>query len=115
MTRALLERFGVDAVTRERVADILEARGGPDPAAEVAQVDDAEGLSFFSLESDRYLDRAGSDRARAKFAATIARMRPHARSRISASRLRADVATLVDAALVDAALAEAAAREHAVA
>lgn len=61
---------------------------------ELALLEDADGLSFFSLNSAGFLDYYGPAHTRRKIAWTLARMGPEARARLRWVRLRADVARL---------------------
>ena len=96
---ALLEA-GVEPGTRTRVARLIEGHehppspGDPD-AADLALLNDADALSFFSLNSPGYLDYFGPEAARRKIAWTLARLRPEARRRLDGVRLRPDVAALL--------------------
>lgn len=95
-----LDDAGVDEVTRRRVARLIASHerppspGDPD-AADVALLNDADALSFFSLNSPGYVDYFGPEAARCKVADTLARLRPAARRRLSHIRLRPDVMALL--------------------
>ena len=108
-----LGTIGVDDDLRARVAHLIERherRPGPDePAgpngrggrdAELASLGDADGLSFFSLNSGGFLDYYGPAHTRHKIAWTLARMSARARLRLPRVRLRPDVARLVHEANV---------------
>jgi hypothetical protein len=108
LAEALLERAGVDTVTRSRAARLIAvherppAAGDPD-AEDVALLNDADALSFFSLNSAGYLDYYGPEQTRRKAAFTLGRLRPEARRHLAGLRLRSQVA----AALADAGRLEA--------
>lgn len=100
MADATLLEAGVDPGTRARVARLVEGHEHPPSpgdadAADLALLNDADALSFFSLNSPGYLDYFGPEAARRKIAWTLARLRPGARRRLDGVRLRPDVAALV--------------------
>ncbi len=96
MADAALAESGVDAATRARAARLIgghehpPAPGDPD-AADLALLNDADALSFFSLNSPGYLDWFGPEPTRRKVAFTLGRLRPAARARLERVRLRPDV------------------------
>jgi hypothetical protein len=101
-----LAAAGVDTETRARTARLiaghehLPAPGDPDIAnigdiADLALLNDADALSFFSLNSPGYADYFGPEAARRKVAWTLARLRPAARERLGTVRLRPDVAEMI--------------------
>ena len=93
--REVLLAAGVDEVTASRVRTIvaLHERRGHDP--EIDLLNDADALSFFSLNSSGYADYFGPEQTKKKIAYTLARLSPSARRRLSAVKLRPDVAALV--------------------
>lgn len=96
MADAALSEAGVDAATRARAARLIgghehpPAPGDPD-ADDLALLNDADALSFFSLNSPGYLDWFGPEPTRRKVAFTLGRLRPAARARLDRIRLRPDV------------------------
>lgn len=96
-----LAEAGIDPRTRARVARLIEGHehlpSPDDPdAADLALLNDADALSFFSLNSPGYLDYFGPEAAGRKIAWTLARLRPEARLRLEGGvRLRPDVAALL--------------------
>jgi hypothetical protein len=100
MADETLDEAGVDELTRRRAARLIAgherppAPGDPD-AADLALLNDADALSFFSLNSPGYMDYFGPEAARRKVSYTLARLRPAARRRLSHIRLRPDVAALL--------------------
>jgi hypothetical protein len=94
--RTLGDLFGAAVV--ERVGSLITGheRRSADPDA--ALLGDADALSFFSLNSDGYLDYFGVEQTERKVRWTLARMSARARERMRDVRLRADVAALVDRA-----------------
>jgi hypothetical protein len=98
--REVLIRAGVDEKTAKRVRDIvaLHERRGHDPETDL--LNDADGLSFFSLNSSGYADYFGPQQTRKKVAYTLARLSGVARRRLSTTvRLRPDVEAHLDACM----------------
>lgn len=91
-----LAAAGVGSETRARTARLiaghehLPAPDDPD-ASDLALLNDADALSFFSLNSPGYADWFGPEAARRKVAWTLARLRPAARERLGTVRLRPDI------------------------
>jgi hypothetical protein len=103
MTEDLLAAAGVGAEMRWRVGRLVaghERAPAPDDpdASDLALLNDADALSFFSLNSSGYLDYYGPEPTRRKVAYTLARLRPAARQRLRRIRLRPEVAAAVAAA-----------------
>lgn len=90
MADGVLEQAGVDAPTRMQVARLISEH---ERMSDV--LNDADALSFFSLNSPGYVDYFGPEPARRKVAWTLARLRPGARRRLSGVRLRPDVAEML--------------------
>ena len=74
--------------------------GDPD-AAGLALLNDADALSFFSLNSVGYLDYSGPEPTRRKVAWTLRRLRPAARRHLAGMRLVPEIAAAVAAELED--------------
>jgi hypothetical protein len=96
MADEALARAGVDELTRQRVSRLIAeherpAREGDPDAEEIALLNDADALSFFSLNSAGYLDYYGPEQTRRKVAYTLRRLRPEARRRLAGIRLRPEV------------------------
>ncbi len=87
LARALFDRVGVPAPIAELAANLIATheRTGDDPA--LRAINDADALSFFSLNSPGYLQYFGPDQTSKKVAYTLARMSPAARTQLSAVRL----------------------------
>lgn len=102
LAEALLAWVGVDAGTRERAARLIAAHehlpepGDPDAAA-LSLLNDADALSFFSLNSAGYLDYFGPEATRRKVAYTLRRLRLEARRYLDGLRLRPAVAAELEA------------------
>jgi hypothetical protein len=96
ITGDALRECGAGERTCSRVAELIAAHERPSATdAEVALLNDADALSFFSLNSSGYADYFGPAQTAKKVAYTLARMRPAARARLASVRLRPDVAALV--------------------
>jgi len=93
--RALLE-IGVHADTLNRVTDLaaVQERKSCDP--EIALVNDADALSFFSLSSTGFANEHGAEQTKNKIEYTFKRMTDRARARLNSVRLRGDVRKLLD-------------------
>lgn len=106
MAHDALGTIGLGDDVRARVAHLIEQherRHDPgDP--ELAALGDADGLSFFSLNSAGFLDYYGLAHTRHKIAWTLARLGVRARLCLPRVRLRPDVARLVHEATVTGAL-----------
>jgi len=93
-----LRRARVDEATSLRVREIvaLHERREHDPEADL--LNDADGLSFFSLDSSGYADHFGPEQTRKKVAYTFARLSVVARRRLATTvRLRPDIEAHLDA------------------
>ncbi|MFL6246548.1 MAG: DUF4202 family protein [Thermoanaerobaculia bacterium] len=95
MTDAVLAEAGVDARTRDRVAELVMAHERPSADAELALLNDADALSFFSLNSSGYADYFGPEQTQKKVAYTWNRMSTHAREKLRGVRLRDDVRAML--------------------
>ena len=96
MACELLAELGLDPEIRCRAVRLIAAHERPpapgDPDAEdLALLNDADGLSFFSLNSPGYWDYFGPEATRRKVAFTLARLRPEAKRRLRRVRLRPEV------------------------
>jgi hypothetical protein len=96
MTRELLAEAGVSESVRNRVAELIaqHERRSDDP--ELALLNDADALSFFSLNSHGYASYFGPEQTMKKVAYTWNRMREPARGRLANVRLRGDVREMVN-------------------
>jgi hypothetical protein len=97
---ALLGEAGVDAETRRRTARLIAAHERPPDTTEgegeaIALLNDADALSFFSLNSVGYLDYFGPEPTRRKVAYTLDRLRPAARHHLAGMRLPSTVAEAI--------------------
>lgn len=100
LAETLLARAGCDAETRRQAVRLIAvhehppAAGGPDAEA-VFLLNDADALSFFSLNSVGYLDHYGPEQTRKKVVYTLRRLRPAARRHLAGVRLPPAVAAAV--------------------
>src|SRR6185369_11941317 len=90
-----LESAGFDGEIAQRVEQLVlrDEHHTVDP--ELALLNDADALSFFSLNSAGFFDYFGPLHARRKIRYTLDRMSPRNRARLSTLRLRDDVARLL--------------------
>lgn len=93
---------GVDEGTRRRTARLIAEHERPpaadDPEAEeIALLNDADALSFFSLNSVGYLDYYGPEQTRRKVEYTLRRLRPGSLRYLEGVRLRSQVAAFTAA------------------
>jgi hypothetical protein len=106
-TDEILGALEVDPATRRDAVRLVGRHerpplpGEPD-GDDLALLNDADALSFFSLNSPGYLDYHGPEPTRRKVAWTLERMRPAARRLLAGVRLRADVAEILDSATASA-------------
>lgn len=104
MADQTLARAGVDERTRRRTARLIAEHERPpaadDPeASEIALLNDADALSFFSCNSVGYLDYYGPEQTRRKVAYTLRRLRPGSLRYLDGMRLRPKVAEALAEAL----------------
>lgn len=86
---------GGEALAREVGALVAESEASTGGATDCARLNDADALSFFSLNSPGFFDYFGAAHARKKVAYTIARMSARALAELPRIRLRPDVASVV--------------------
>jgi len=95
---SVLAAAGVHPAVLERTGRLIAAHD--EPAAgrdrELAQLVDADALSFFSLNSPGFLDAYGPAHTRQKVAFTLARLSLDGRSRLPQLRMRPAIQRLVD-------------------
>jgi hypothetical protein len=101
LTRKTLAELHWNGVTLARAVELVEKheRGTGDP--ELRLLNDADALSFFSLNSYGFLSYYGAAHTERKVAYTLRRMRPAAREEIRRMRLHPDVEQMVGNALAD--------------
>ncbi len=98
----MLTELGVGREVVARVAALVAGHDAPGAAhggdAELAALEDADALSFFSLASPGFVDYHGQAHAQRKIGWALGRMSPAARARLAEVSLRRDVAWLVSRA-----------------
>lgn len=92
---ALLDGLGLSADDRARVRELVVSSERRIGDADVALLDDADALSFLSLNSAGYIDYFGVAQTRRKVAYTLSRLGPRARDKLEHVRLRPDVERLL--------------------
>jgi hypothetical protein len=97
-----LARVGVSRAVQRRAEALVERHEAPDGDEELALLNDADALSFFSRNSDGFLRYYGLAHTRKKVTYTLLRMRPASRAWLARARLRPEVRRLVDDALTAA-------------
>ena len=96
IARRLLAEAGVGERVSERVAELITRHERSSEDAEVALLNDADALSFFSLNSHGYASYFGPEQTKKKVAYTWNRMRDPARAKLAHVRLRGDVRSMLD-------------------
>lgn len=93
---AVLAANGVDVQTRMRVAALVARHERPSDDPELALLNDADALSFFSLNSPGYASYFGPEQTRKKVAYTWNRMTPRARAKLDGVWLKNEVRTFLE-------------------
>jgi hypothetical protein len=83
----------------DRVSYLIERHERPHRDADIALLNDADGLSFFSLNSAGFLNYFGLPHTRRKVAYTWGRLRPEARARLRQIRVRPEIVARMTAEL----------------
>jgi len=87
IAHALLSRAGASRELADEVCALIAAHERTSEAPAIRAINDADALSFFSLNSPGYLSYFGPERTRSKIAYTLARMSPAARRELPALRM----------------------------
>jgi hypothetical protein len=95
LARAALASAGIDDEVIDRVDYLIRWHERPQLDVEIALLNDADALSFFSLNSAGFMDYFGPEHTRRKVVYTWRRLRPEARARLGQIRYRADVLSMV--------------------
>jgi hypothetical protein len=95
ITLALLAEAGVGESVRERVAQLIAKHERQSDDPEIALLNDADALSFFSLNSPGYANYFGPEQTRKKVAYTWNRMRNGARRKLACVRLTTEIRTML--------------------
>lgn len=96
ITLQVLAEAGVAEPVRARVAELIARHERQSDDPEIALLNDADALSFFSLNSHGYARYFGPEQTKKKVAYTWNRMREGARTKLSTIRLRPDVRGMLD-------------------
>src|SRR4051794_21472978 len=95
LTASLLSGAAVQQEVIERVAAIVSRHEERSDDEDIATLNDADGISFFSLNSRGYAAYFGPEQTRRKVAWTWNRMRPPARERLATIRLGHEIAAML--------------------
>ncbi|WP_437587416.1 DUF4202 family protein [Sorangium sp. So ce1000] len=95
LARAALDGVGLPPDVLERIGALVASHERPGNDAELALLNDADALSFFSLNSAGFLDGYGPEHTRAKVAYTLRRLRPEARALLPRIRCRPEVEAMI--------------------
>ncbi|CAN96965.1 hypothetical protein predicted by Glimmer/Critica [Sorangium cellulosum So ce56] len=95
LTRAALTGVGLAQEVIDRIGALVASHERPGDDAELALLNDADALSFFSLNSAGFLDCYGAEHTRAKVAYTLRRLRPEARALLPRIRCRPEVEAMI--------------------
>lgn len=101
ITKGALAGLDLDAHTQRRALFLVGNHERPMPDAELLLLNDADALSFFSLNSAGYLNYYGIEQTRRKVAYTLRRLRPTERRRLFQIRYVPPVEELVVECLVN--------------
>jgi hypothetical protein len=99
IARRALREVGADEALAERVAALVETHEAPDADPEKALLNEADALSFFSLNAPGFLSYYGRPHTERKIAFTLGRLGREGWARLRRVRHRADVEALVRAAI----------------
>jgi hypothetical protein len=99
VTAELLAELGVDAAVCERVRWLIGHHERPEGDEALALLNDADALSFFSLNASGFARYFPPEHTRRKVDYTLARLRPGQRWRLARVRLAPQVRRLLEAAL----------------
>jgi predicted metal-dependent HD superfamily phosphohydrolase len=101
ITERVLEEEGIDSALRARATELIAGHDQPGQAeeSEAALLEDADALSYFSLNSSGYLSYYGEEQARRKIGWTFARLSGRGRERLGRLRLPPGVAGLLPTTL----------------
>lgn len=95
LARSALADVGLPPEVVDRIGELVSAHERPGDDAELALLNDADALSFFSLNSAGFLDYYGPEHTRTKVAYTLRRLRPEARALLPRVRCRPEVEAMI--------------------
>jgi hypothetical protein len=98
MTARILAECGVPEPLRARAAQLVSEHERQSDDADLALLNDADALSFFSLNSSGYADYFGAEQTKKKVEYTWNRLRPQSRAKLAHVHLRPDVRAMMPAA-----------------
>ncbi|NMO16898.1 DUF4202 family protein [Pyxidicoccus fallax] len=104
MTREVLEEVGADDATCRRVKELVAKHERPGGDPDLALLNDADALSFFSLNSSGFIRYFDPEHSRRKVAYTLARLRPEQLRRLGQMRLAPTVRRLLEVQLASLSL-----------
>jgi hypothetical protein len=96
LARSLLSSVGTEPTLVEAVIALIEHHERPGEDAALALLNDADALSFFSLNSGGYLDYFGAAQTQRKVRYTLGRIRPSNLWRLETVRLRPEIRELYE-------------------
>jgi hypothetical protein len=95
ITETALARIGAPPALRSRVAELVATHEQPHPDEEAALLNEADALSFFSLNAPGFARHYGPEHTARKVAYTLRRLGPRGRAELGGIRHRADIAALI--------------------
>jgi hypothetical protein len=84
-----------DEATLDRVSFLVRKHESPDGDSELSVLNDADALSFFSLNSPGFLNYYGAEHTRMKIDYSLRRLRTSSMERLSRLRLESSIARMV--------------------
>jgi hypothetical protein len=99
MVAAVIEAEGAPGALAERVAELVATHERPDRDPEKALLNEADALSFFSLNAPGFLRHYGPEHTAKKVAYTAARLGTRGRRALAGIRHHADIAAMLAKAL----------------
>jgi hypothetical protein len=96
---ALLSDVGMDKATTERVRWLIGRHERPEGDMSLTLLNDADALSFFSLNASGFARYFPLEHTRRKVAYTLGRLRPNQRWRLARVRLAPQVRRLLEEAV----------------
>ncbi|MBV9493017.1 MAG: DUF4202 family protein [Acidobacteria bacterium] len=97
ITGSILTRIGIDAQTCKRTVDLIAAHERySEEDVELRLLNEADALSFFSLNSGGFYDYFGPDHTRKKIRYTLGRLGDRGRAHLAGVRMRHEVRELFE-------------------
>ncbi|MCY1017162.1 DUF4202 family protein [Pyxidicoccus sp. MSG2] len=104
LARKVLKEVGTDVAICQRVKELVTQHERPGDDPDLALLNDADALSFFSLNASAFIRYFDAELSRHKVANTLARLRPEQRRRLGQMRFAPTVKNLLDVQLASASL-----------